>query len=246
MNNFQYQMLAYNLLSQQQQQQQQSTGTATTSGASTPAYNTNTTVAQAKDDPMSISPAETSSPQQNNTTVATVKPVEEAPKTMAERLVEAIYQQSIDFIAFRKNANLSNPLPPFNQPEHISNSNKLTALELLSGHQRSHAHASRQQRLLLPDTAPHGLDPYTILQEREKRIEDRVSIRLAELEATMDDEDQRQPLGYLLNEYYDDTVKTASPQRLRSIVQLRSLQLRDKQTKVNRFNCRYTVDTNLQ
>ncbi|KAI8975711.1 SNF2 family N-terminal domain-containing protein [Mycotypha africana] len=108
----------------------------------------------------------------------------------------------------------------------------VTAFDLLSGQPRSHAHASRQQRLLLPEISLQGLDPYTVLREREKRIQKRLNERLAELEASMDEEDQRQPLGYLLNEYYEDTVRTASPQRLHTIVQIKSLQLRDKQTKL--------------
>lgn len=179
--NLQYQMLAYNLLSQ----------------------NLNV-----KTDP--DVPIETST--------------EETPKTMAERLVEAIYQQSIEFISLKNN----NAFLTQKQ-----DGDQLTALELLSGQPRSHAHASRQQRLLLPDIAPKGLSPYTILQEREKRIEHRAQEKLKELEANMD-QDMRQPLGYLLNEYYDETVKTASPEKLKSIVQLRSLQLRKKQTKVKK------------
>lgn len=177
--NLQYQMLAYNLLSQ----------------------NLN---------------------QKNDADVPIEPSTEEPPKTMAERLVEAIYQQSIEFISLKNNNAFLTQKQTGDQ---------LTALELLSGQPRSHAHASRQQRLLLPDIAPKGLSPYTILQEREKRIEQRAQAKLRELEANMD-KDMRQPLGYLLNEYYDETVKTASPERLESIVQLRSLQLRKKQTKV--------------
>lgn len=173
----------------------------------------------------------------NNNKMQIDSPTEEPPKTMAERLVEAIYLQANEFNALKnktKNASLPTPIPTTatTATTNVNDSETLTAFDLLSGQQRSHAHASRQQRLLLPDAAPRGLDPFTILQEREKHIEHRAKERLTELASTMDDEQQRQPLGYLLNEYYDDTVRTASPERLRSIVQLRSLQLRDKQTKV--------------
>lgn len=143
---------------------------------------------------------------------------EEPPKTMAERLVETIYQQSVEFITL-KNTHMPN------------HDGKLSAVELLIGQQRSHAHASRQQRLLLPDTAPQGLNAQTILEQREKRIEQRAQDKLEKLESTIEAEG-RQPLGYMLNEYYDETVKTASPERLESIVQLRSLQLRHKQAKL--------------
>ncbi|KAI9331980.1 SNF2 family N-terminal domain-containing protein [Pilaira anomala] len=137
---------------------------------------------------------------------------------MAERLVETIYQQSVEFITLKNTHN----------PNHDG---KLSAVELLTGQQRSHAHASRQQRLLLPDTAPQGLNAQTILEQREKRIEKRAQDKLEKLESTIE-ADGRQPLGYMLNEYYDETVKTASPERLESIVQLRSLQLRHKQAKL--------------
>lgn len=157
---------------------------------------------------------------------------EEPPKTMAERLVEAIYLQANEFNALKKKTK-SVSLPGLISTTANEDDNEtLTAFDLLSGQQRSHAHASRQQRLLLPDAAPRGLDPLTILQERERHIEHRAEAQLAKLASTVDDEQQRQPLGYFLNEYYDETVRTASPERLRYIVQLRSLQLRDKQTKV--------------
>lgn len=159
--------------------------------------------------------------------IETMSNVEETPKTMAERLVEAIYQQSVDFINLRTN----NAFLAASGQNKTNGQAPLTALELLSGQPRSHAHASRQQRLLLPDIAPRGLSPYTVLQEREKRIEHRAQEKTKMLEASMD-QDMRQPLGYLLSEYYDETVKTASPAKLKTIVQLRSLQLRQKQTKL--------------
>lgn len=238
MNNLQYQMLAYNLLSQQQQQQQQQQMSNNHGNSSTPTaikpepmnIDTQPPTESVQQQPQSQPPQQAVAEPEPVEVKPVVKEIVETPKTMAERLVEAVYQQSVDYITLRNN---NAALPPFtnnNKPQQTSD--KVTALELLSGQQRSHAHASRQQRLLLPDTAPKGLDPYTILQEREKRIEQRVEIRLSELEATMDEQDQRQPLGYLLNEYYEDTVKTASPQRLATIVQLKSLQLRKKQTKV--------------
>jgi ATP-dependent helicase STH1/SNF2 len=146
-------------------------------------------------------------------------PPPEPPKTMAERLVESIYTEITDFKT--RHAAL------------IVNDAGLTPIDLLKGQQhRSHAHSSRQQRLLLPDVAPSGLDPYTILNEREKRISQRAEKRKIELEESMVDENQRLPLGYLLDEYYDDTVRTASPDQLKSIIKLKSLQLRDKQTRV--------------
>jgi ATP-dependent helicase STH1/SNF2 len=198
-------MLAYNLLSQ-------NLGSNSPSGNATPIASPPVVV----DD--------------NKTQVDTP---EEPPKTMAERLVEAIYLQANEFNALKKKTNTASLPTLIPSSNTLDDSETLTAFDLLSGQQRSHAHASRQQRLLLPDAAPRGLDAITILQEREKHIERRALEQLTKLASTT--EQQRQPLGYLLNEYYDDTVRTASPERLRSIVQLRSLQLRDKQTKVRAF-----------
>ncbi|KAI7903884.1 SNF2 family N-terminal domain-containing protein [Cokeromyces recurvatus] len=154
---------------------------------------------------------------------------EEPPKTMAERLVEAIYHQAIEFSIMKKKT--TNDLITMSTTSN-HNGDIITAFDLLSGQPRSHAHGSRQQRLLLPDIPPQGIDPYTILAEREKRIEQRAHASVVELESFMDEEDQRQPLGYLLTEYYEETVRTASPQRLHAIVKLKSLQLRQKQTKL--------------
>lgn len=205
MNNLQYQMMAYNLLSQ---------NLTPNNKPSSPVSTTKTV--------QSPSPAPPSSSE-----FETKKATPELPKTMAERLVEAIYQQAVEYNTNKKKT------PPFVTATKEEESDVVTVFDLLAGQPRSHAHASRQQRLLLPEETPKGLDPYTILAERERRIEARVQEKLIELENTMDEEDQRQPLGYLLNEYYNDTVRTASPERLQSIIQLKSLQLREKQTKVN-------------
>lgn len=149
----------------------------------------------------------------------------EPPKTMAERLVDVIYLQAVEYNRIKQDKK-DRPIA-----DELKDGQQVTALDLLSGHDRSHAHSSRQQRLLLPERLPAGLDPLTVLFEREKRIEERASARLKELEAmTMDD--QKPALGYLVNEYYDETVRAASPEKLKFIVQLRSLQLRDKQQKV--------------
>ncbi|KAI8372913.1 SNF2 family N-terminal domain-containing protein [Radiomyces spectabilis] len=108
----------------------------------------------------------------------------------------------------------------------------LTPVDLLSAQQRSHAHASRQQRLLLPDTAPAGLDPHTILGEREKRINERVQQKLLTLENIILNENQNRPLRQLLNDYYEQTVRNATSFQLENIIQLKSLHLREKQFKL--------------
>ncbi|OBZ86833.1 Chromatin structure-remodeling complex subunit snf21, partial [Choanephora cucurbitarum] len=226
----QYQMLAYNFLAQNNPQLNTSPSsspviTQASSPASTSHTNNNPTNTNSA---VKIEPAIPTAP------VEQPEQVKEPPKTMAERLVEAIYQQASEFNSIKKKSGTTPlPLAPL-----VTGRNKdtdiVTALDLLSGQQRSHAHASRQQRLLLPEMAPKGLDPETVLSERQQCIDQRIEERMNQLEATMDEENQRLPLGYLLNEYYEDTVRTASPQRLNTIVQIRSLQLRDKQAKLRK------------
>ncbi|KAI9018575.1 SNF2 family N-terminal domain-containing protein [Phycomyces nitens] len=147
---------------------------------------------------------------------------QEDPKTLSEKLVEAVYRQANDY----------RTLNAIKYKELQTNNTDLSPIDLLCGQQRSHAHASRQQRLLLPDAAPIGLDPYTVLIEREKRIDRRIESRQESLESMEVEEHQKQPLGFLLREYYDEMAKSASPERQRDIIELRSLQLRDKQSKL--------------
>ncbi|CEP16839.1 hypothetical protein [Parasitella parasitica] len=238
-NNLQYQMLAYSLLSQNLASNQPSTAsTSPTAPAATATATPVNIQPQPAQTQISAKPATAPVEQQPPAQPAKI----EVPKTMAERLIEAIYLQANELNALRQKVNNTPgvpvfPPPPIVAPSKGGDSDILTAFDLLSGQQRSHAHASRQQRLLLPDTAPQGISPYVILQEREKRIEQRAEQKLLELETIVDDDrrdgsSNKQPLGYLLREYYDDTVRTASPERLQSIVELKALQLRDKQAKL--------------
>lgn len=154
-------------------------------------------------------------------------PIEEQRKALGEKLVEAIYQQEQIYRAM-----VAAKAPETKLDEH------LPFLDLLNS-RRSHAHASRQQKLLLPDRPPAGLAPETIRMERERRIENRAKQRLEELENIVDTEnfnedDSSEPkkLGVLLNERYHETVRSASVGRLQEIIQLKSLRLRQKQAKV--------------
>ncbi|KAG0169607.1 hypothetical protein DFQ30_003485 [Apophysomyces sp. BC1015] len=187
-NTLQYQMLAYNLLSKNLSGQ----SSTTASSSSAPIL-----------DIPPIKPADDN------------RPTEET-KTLAEKLVEAIYRQARDHRAL-------------NALKYKDPCIRVTPIDLLS-QQRSHAHASRQQSLLLPTNAPAGLDPHTVLIERERRIENRVKDKIIELEYIAD-EDQK-PLVDRLSEQYEETVRIASPQGVQAIIQLKSLHLRDKQMKL--------------
>ncbi|KAF7724583.1 hypothetical protein EC973_000891 [Apophysomyces ossiformis] len=187
-NTLHYQMLAYNLLSKNFSGQ---------SSASTPSSS----------NPVSDVPL--------------IKPADdyrssEEIKTLAEKLVDAVYRQARDYKAL-------------NALKYKDTCTRVTPMDLLS-QQRSHAHASRQQSLLLPTNAPAGLDPHTVLIERERRIENRVKDRILELESIQDENEN--PLLDRLSEQYEETIKTVSPQRLQSIIQLKALHLRDKQMRL--------------
>ncbi|KAG8998793.1 hypothetical protein FRB94_006640 [Tulasnella sp. JGI-2019a] len=99
-------------------------------------------------------------------------------------------------------------------------------------------HASRQQQILVPALMPRGLDPYHILAERNRFIDARISQRIRELSdmsSTMGDGSMQPPI-----DVEDDEVD-APPQRhthpgvvtaqgkLRALIELKGLQLRDKQ-----------------
>ncbi|KAI9305256.1 SNF2 family N-terminal domain-containing protein [Cunninghamella echinulata] len=109
-----------------------------------------------------------------------------------------------------------------NQYSSTSTINTLTPQALLYGQQKSHAHNSRQQKLLLPKNIPMPLDPYIILFEREKFIPKRIQNKITTLES----------ISYMLNEYYNETVRMATSDQLKSIIQLKALQLRQKQHKL--------------
>lgn len=71
----------------------------------------------------------------------------------------------------------------------------------------SYAHASRQQRLLVPSIIPVGLDPQRILSARESRLRSRIQ--------------------YHLDRHQNNNTKST-----KQIIQMKALQLLDKQTKV--------------
>ncbi|OBZ83033.1 hypothetical protein A0J61_08917, partial [Choanephora cucurbitarum] len=129
----QYQMLAYNFLAQNNPQLNTSPSsspviTQASSPASTSHTNNNPTNTNSA---VKIEPAIPTAP------VEQPEQVKEPPKTMAERLVEAIYQQASEFNSIKKKSGTTPlPLAPL-----VTGRNKdtdiVTALDLLSGQQRS-------------------------------------------------------------------------------------------------------------
>ncbi|KAH8556185.1 SNF2 family N-terminal domain-containing protein [Umbelopsis sp. PMI_123] len=97
----------------------------------------------------------------------------------------------------------------------------------------SHAHASLQQRLLLPGIAPSGLDPASVLSEREIRLQNQIQNRIAQLEAIpINGPNGESTLGQRMEENYNETVKNASESDLQAILELKSLKMLDRQKKL--------------
>ncbi|KAG1503536.1 hypothetical protein G6F54_001614 [Rhizopus delemar] len=78
------------------------------------------------------------------------------------------------------------------------------------------AHASRQQRLLVPSLTPQGTDPYSVLSERERRLLNRIGYRIRELEN----------LPSNLSDMANNSTK------LRAVVELKALRLLNKQRQL--------------
>lgn len=77
----------------------------------------------------------------------------------------------------------------------------------------SFAHASRQQRLLIPSITPQGVDPHSIISQRERRILGRIQYRINELET-------------MPSNLNNGSVK------LKAIVELKALKLLGKQKQL--------------
>ncbi|CEI98505.1 Putative Adenosinetriphosphatase [Rhizopus microsporus] len=96
--------------------------------------------------------------------------------------------------------------------------------ELLKKPITTFSHASRQQRLLIPSLTPQGVDPYSIISERERRLLGRIQHRIQELEK--------------LPSNLSDTVQTLEgdikngSNKLRAIVELKALRLLNKQRQL--------------
>ncbi|KAI8997113.1 SNF2 family N-terminal domain-containing protein [Pilobolus umbonatus] len=89
----------------------------------------------------------------------------------------------------------------------------------------SFAHASRQQRLLIPSIIPRGIDPYSIISEREKRIIGRIQYRIQELEQLPSN------LSDSIHSL-EDIDHNKSSVKLKAIIELKALKLLEKQRQL--------------
>jgi len=83
------------------------------------------------------------------------------------------------------------------------------------------AHASRQQRLLIPSIMPTGLDPEAYAEERERRIQARIQYRIQELENL-----PANLASTTLSGHAEGSAK------LKAMIELKALRLLDKQRQL--------------
>ncbi|KAF7731676.1 hypothetical protein EC973_008847 [Apophysomyces ossiformis] len=92
----------------------------------------------------------------------------------------------------------------------------------------SYAHASRQQRLLIPSITPIGIDIQAVKSERERRINEAVQNRISEIKSRVGDVDSR--ISQLETEIKSGTI--SSNGKLKAIIELKALKLLGKQAKL--------------
>lgn len=98
--------------------------------------------------------------------------------------------------------------------------------------------SSRLQATLVPSLMPRGLDPYLLLEERNRRVEQRIAWRMEELGETLSTAggggDGAKPVPGLTNISYNGRPLTwdgqpISDSQVKTVIELRMLKLRDKQ-----------------
>lgn len=98
--------------------------------------------------------------------------------------------------------------------------------------------ASKMQITLVPSIMPRGLDPYLLLEERNRRVDQRIAWRMEELGETLSTTggggDGAKPINGITNISYNGRPLTWDGQpitnsQVKSVIELRMLKLRDKQ-----------------
>lgn len=113
-------------------------------------------------------------------------------------------------------------------------------LTVLAKHTPTSAfHSAKQQRLLMPSVLPGGLDPYVLLEERERAIQTRIDWRIAELESLSAMLGERagpaEIKGLVPAPVAEELAPLAEPAegaKRRALIELKGLQLVDKQRRL--------------
>ncbi|KAG0051732.1 hypothetical protein BGZ83_003350 [Gryganskiella cystojenkinii] len=95
------------------------------------------------------------------------------------------------------------------------------------------AHATRQQRLLVPSITPSGLDPYTLMQERDSYLRSRVQNRINELDRhNLELKQVDETEEHVGMEDVFAPKPPPSKAQVKSLIELRSLKLLERQKKL--------------
>lgn len=94
----------------------------------------------------------------------------------------------------------------------------------------STAHATRQHRLVIPSITSTGMDPHSMITERERRIKTHVQYRISELEKLPSNLIMSSPD---IGSSSDDTT-TQSNSKLKAVIELKALRLLNRQRKVTK------------
>ncbi|KAI9499409.1 SNF2 family N-terminal domain-containing protein [Zychaea mexicana] len=93
----------------------------------------------------------------------------------------------------------------------------------------SYAHASRQQRLLIPSITPTGMDPHSMITERERRIRTRIQYRIAELEKMPSNLSMNLPNTLAVGRNAKDNAPST---KLKAVIELKALRLLNRQKRL--------------
>ncbi|KAI8384542.1 SNF2 family N-terminal domain-containing protein [Radiomyces spectabilis] len=94
----------------------------------------------------------------------------------------------------------------------------------------SYAHASRQQRLLIPSITPCGIDVQLVMKERERRIQARIHHRIDQLEKVAGTEALEKRMADLEKDIQSKGTKPGL--RIKAVIELKALKLLEKQRKL--------------
>jgi ATP-dependent helicase STH1/SNF2 len=133
-------------------------------------------------------------------------------------------------------------VPPPQPPTPSQFNAYVSPYSLLKAPISSYAHASRQQRLLIPALTPIGMDSDELIIERERRVKARVHYRIQELESLPNNLSNDLPDKITaLESDIKDAGKNGSSVKLRAIIELKALRLLEKQKKVSMGRLRVAI-----
>jgi ATP-dependent helicase STH1/SNF2 len=100
----------------------------------------------------------------------------------------------------------------------------------------THSASTSSQQSIVPSITPLGMDTYSIITERERRLQARIRYRMDELErlpGNLANHTDAQPNPWSLQSSHPHHDNNNSSSKLRAVIELKSLRLLSKQRKVS-------------